>query len=617
MNNISMPTVATTGPVSTEDNFNVQNTTPERVEQCIQDARSSHGASKSAAAAAAAHTYLVWRDAFAPTADADMRKWARAKVSARNTEIAEINDKLNARKTQAKAFAAGKLSPDHWIYADHVNEEGLKKREDEKARLAADAKLTNSDWNALRKVSIEARGGASQFVEVVKYALGFDAANQSALVSRYAMTLDWIHDKFRADVVNAADSIADAIIVAGGVEEVLRIQRGKNAPSKDAKAAIAKAAAANAKWAIDDADIKAETILPGGEADGLVALLARRVGERLEIVGDIEIAADDYWPWIKRFDDDIQLPTDEGVELLFRLLEIGELVSEGKLSDKTVGNNTSGSKIAEERVVWLVTATNATELVVSARYADSSVVIKCRPAADVVAHGGSCGTFSLSRDTRRDAEWLLREPMARTVVKLDTESLTDEPVWTLVNTALLDANFDGHSKTLSWEPLTASTEHKPLDIDGFKPTMTVTVAKAAFADLYKQHLAVWSAVKAANDKEAKGKGVKSKIAKDANLRFVGKELSYVMEGYAAHVVPCDGGTPAVMASLRFRASDLHDLVQRLCDIDVASFTVAADEAGLLCVGWTDRFGSFDIYLPTVNSYNHLETRRIAPMRIAH
>ena len=41
-----------------------------------------------------------------------------------------------------------------------------------------------------------------------------------------------------------------------------------------------------------------------------------------------------------------------------------------------------------------------------------------------------------------------------------------------------------------------------------------------------------------------------------------------------------------------------------------------DDTGLLMVAWADQYAAYQVYLPTATKDGRMESRRVAPMRIA-
>ena len=148
----------------------------------IAKARTSFSTSKDEAGRAAAHTYIVWRRALAPTANADTRKWIEQEISDANKRIAEA------------AKAAGE-------------KHGY--------------------------VQIKAKAGASEFTVAVKFVLEFDRADQSSSVSRYCAALAWLHTRFADKVVNDTEDLMEAIKSAGGFEAILKKTPSANTNKKD------------------------------------------------------------------------------------------------------------------------------------------------------------------------------------------------------------------------------------------------------------------------------------------------------------------------------------------------------------------------------------------------
>jgi hypothetical protein len=69
-----------------------------------------------------------------------------------------------------------------------------------------------------------------------------------------------------------------------------------------------------------------------------------------------------------------------------------------------------------------------------------------------------------------------------------------------------------------------------------------------------------------------------------------------------------GGEEKPMVSVGLRPRDIADLFKLLAEQNTDSFVIQADPNGLLMVRWSDKFGEYEIYLPTVNDKGGLKDR---------
>ena len=67
--------------------------------------------------------------------------------------------------------------------------------------------------------------------------------------------------------------------------------------------------------------------------------------------------------------------------------------------------------------------------------------------------------------------------------------------------------------------------------------------------------------------------------------------------------------------LKFRPRELANLFSMLSHQHGSEYRFEVDDAGLLMVGWEDKFASYQVYLPTATKDGRLESRKVAPMRI--
>ncbi|MBN9315050.1 MAG: hypothetical protein J0I99_04880, partial [Devosia sp.] len=109
-------------------------------------------------------------------------------------------------------------------------------------------------------------------------------------------------------------------------------------------------------------------------------------------------------------------------------------------------------------------------------------------------------------------------------------------------------------------------------------------------------------------------GAAKAAQKVAQLGFSNGKMTYKLPGQPDVVISCDLHMPGTDA-LNLRTKDLHDVIQAVLNEDASSLTFGADTGGMLRLGWSDRFGNYEVYLPTATSSGELSSRRLEPMRI--
>lgn len=230
---------------------NMQDSSDELI-AIVKQARAAFSMAKENASWAAAHTYVLW---LKTTASDGAEYWFSKEVTARNSAIFQSN-----KKREESSWPA-----------DPIN------------GLAAGEK-----WS-----KINAREGTSKFNRVVKYALDFVHPKQATNVSRYVLVMEWLHDNFGATLVSDASVLAKAINAAGGFETVVRMQRAQKSKVVTQVAQKTKADHVDKYAVIEQARCLYEVNLDAKHCQkGVVVLVGRFAEGRVQIVGELKIAAD-------------------------------------------------------------------------------------------------------------------------------------------------------------------------------------------------------------------------------------------------------------------------------------------------------------------------------------
>jgi hypothetical protein len=358
--------------------------TIDEIQANIDKAQHCFVSSKDSAAEAGAHTYIVWLETMSPLANADAKDWIKKQIEDRNIAIDVHNAAEKSERKRVRDYLAGKLKED----------------DGESARLTNLAKLTDDEWAARRKVCVEARANANDFTTIVKFVLNFERPADASVISRFATVLEWIHARFDGVEIQDTSEIVTAIKDAGGFEMVLIEQRnkGESGGSKGAeereieaeeRKIIEEAIAAKAKAAVQTAPAIATIDMQISDANqDIVVLIGRYVGGKIEVVDNIPLEAGEVDSMVSRISDDLLPPADESTEFIARVLALGDIVAEGKATEKTRDGTVMGEKLVEQRTLSLLPdGEENTQLVISALHADSSAVIKATPEPSRVSLG--------------------------------------------------------------------------------------------------------------------------------------------------------------------------------------------------------------------------------------
>jgi hypothetical protein len=94
-----------------------------------------------------------------------------------------------------------------------------------------------------------------------------------------------------------------------------------------------------------------------------------------------------------------------------------------------------------------------------------------------------------------------------------------------------------------------------------------------------------------------------------------------LEDHQLEVI-CGDADPVVLSArvdcpeklvMNFRMQDMHAIFEALCKKPGSDYQLLGDPAGLLRIGWQDKFGDYKFHQPTITADGKLQNRRVAPM----
>lgn len=530
------------------------------VQRNIDMANTCHNVSKGKAAEAAAHIYLVWLSTLSPNAEDIPRKWMEKLIEERNKEI--------------------------------------------------DAHNKDLPKGSQRQLRVETKANANPFTEIVKFVLGFRQASDASLISRYAAVVGWIHQTFATQPINDITEIIGAISTVGGFEAAIAEFRKKDTGNR-----------ARDAW---DADGKLDATILGAirtaaannvalqsypssiaGTENLVIALGRYGGGKVELVSTVCLPATGTDDLLRLFATELGPKAPGSISFVGNVLDLADLIEEGRLSQHKEDGLTAGKPLKEERVLALTPEC----LLITARYADACVVLKARPAQTVSLRLSTTPIMLEKSDCDRLAAFIGNRAVRPLM------SVNFAPDWSGPDDVQWAITKGDATDVFAWIAVGPQV-HKPMTVDAFVASCAVDIAKSAIVQLLVDRLEAWESNQTALRKAAKAAGTSSKVTKTRKviaLTFEEGSLRYAMDGDAPLELPASG-TMQSPVQLSFRPRDLLVLFRKLAGLPVATFQLAADERGMLRVSWSDSFGSYEVYQPVVNSRGHLETRCFAPLR---
>lgn len=595
---------------ATRNSSNPGSMTVQGISNVLKEARASYVLSKDSAAKAAAHVYMVWLATLSEEASSAMKSWLLKQLDGVNTAINAHNEAEDDLKLRADKLKDGKLPKEDAAVVATKN----KSEEEEQAVLLKQLHyiggLKPKDLKARKKVRIELADNEASYNGIVRFVLDLTLVGDTSTVSRYATVVSWIVDRFKDEAPADADEVSDAIKSAGGFEAVLDAQRDNedgspaSATEDEEDRKIRKAAlVASAKEALKTAPSKATFSMDISHAPGgIVALLGRVVDGKVEVVGQLPVADDEVDATVSKFCDTDALPTDASADFVAKVIDLGELVAEGGKTVKTTDGKKGGVALKAERALSVMPAgKGGFQLMVSARYASSSIIVKAVATSEQVKLGQVASPVSLPSEDQVALAKLISAPEDRRLVKVSPKAKSKVLAWVATDSALAAKSRANAVSTFKFDDVAGQAE-KPLDVDGFKPQASVIITAEGLRALDEARLTPWRENKAAD-----------KTKRHVKLTFGNGKLTYNIEKGEPLSMKVKGAMSGTCA-LNFRPRDICDVVAKLLATGAQSFNLQADTGGMLRFGWSDKFGSYEVYLPTVTNDKTLNPKRVDPMR---
>lgn len=577
-----------------------------KLDAFVNNAQEAYKNYKSAAMKSAANCYLFWFYAASEQADGVSRSYFDTKVAERNDKIDRFNNALPTLEARVAAYVNGEASD---VTAD------------EKAKLEPYANYSKADWDKAAKLKVEARADASPFTLAVKYVFEFDHPSDASNVSRYAKVLEYIHE--RRDDLEALteDAIVARLKKAGGFEAALDIARGNDpdaaktngdsgntGPGNAEADAQRNAKVAALKTAISHAEPVANlSYAPKFARDGYVFLIGRKLDDQVAIYGELAATENEAKSLVLKVDTDVLGALDPFAEFAAKVCEIGTVVRDGKKSMYTADDTSSGEHLKVARTYVLRDDDRGTFVQISARYTETSAVVIARPKPEIDIGTIKSGEFLMLPTERRDDDTVTKtgKDLAKQVSSIGDRIMfgmaaitgtADTPlVWEIVPHGKMAAQCDKEPR-FCWT-LASKEKHQPVCIANFNSKFTVELRKTAVQAVYEQYISNWQKAKKDEDK----------TFLPITLAHNGLGLSFEHAKHKSHLVPL-GAEEQPMVTLALRPRDIADLFQLLAEQNTDSFVIKADPNGLLMVSWSDKFGDYEIYLPTVNDKGGLKDR---------
>ena len=586
------------------ENYNTNDgsvVTSELIEGYLAEARLAYVSSKEAAARSAAYIYMTWKAALAPWAkQADKDTMADA-ITAYDKEVQTFNTAIETLKKNAAKLLKNEIKSQDLDTNPSLSGDGPAVYQKLVALVRSGKTFEIKDY---RKVTANSnREGTSPFAALVKYVLGLDRPEDSSTVSRYVSVVSFLHSKCSTSTANDPSELIKLIEGVGGFERAVQWKRGNNpsaAKPNGNKAEKAKAIVKQVKEALKGASSKGNVNMDVFSAkDGLVVLVGRCANGKVDVIGELPVS--NMEKTISSYQDETLFPVAPMTHFLGRVMSLGKLVEEGRLTGRTVNGTAAGEKQKEQRTLTLVpTAEGRPELMVSALYADASVVVMAVPHHKDIALGKVSSASMLGRDGYLALEDDVVDVIERRLVTVTAQSEGGKLSWSLKNTAIKKKDGSVVVKDLAWTDLTGKFT-TPLAVEGFRPKFTVQVTKAQVAEVLTSRYAT---------DEAQNKADASDEVFD--IEFVGDAFSARTLG---QVGESGGAGMEEPVGIRCRECDAHGLLSALTTQKADTFIFECDPRGLLAASWTDDVAFYKVFVPARMTDGGLNPSRLAPLEV--
>lgn len=566
----------------------------------MKQARTNLHTSKDRAMHAAAQCYIIWAEA----QTVNGKVWFDKAVAHENKLIADYNKGVADDRKEVTDYKACKLASSHDVNYDGIDAAALKMKTDATARIEALAKQIAEDRAPKKKLKIEKTESGNEFTMVVKLVFAFDEAAHASLVSRYSTVCSFIHEKCNAGTPKTVADIVAALEAAAGFEAAYRLQvkakkTGKAVGSAAEIETMTKQAQADNKAAVEAMKPLSSFDMPvKTKADGFMVLLARTNGTAVEVVGEAPVTEAQVTKMVTSFEAPSIVP-HAGTEFVQRVLSLGDLVG------GVVGKATEKKK--ERKLILRPMADGKTQLFMTQLGGDANVVVHAVP-HEHVNIGTVSGMTALSHEHLDLLTQRMGDPLYRRFTALEADAApttnngrrADSKIgWNLVNAALADDQGVAKCEKLYWPSVTfAKSPDKPVDVEALTAKVRLTLSRDVLLYFWETTLSPAKSDNAANKK-----------TKPAALTYENGTL--LLDVAAKHnaehdvVSELDGAV-----DMKFRQHDLIALVEKLKDLMVDQFTFEFDDNGILGVFWSDAYGNYAVFQPTVLEGGQLNNKRL-------
>lgn len=544
----------------------------------------------------------------------------KKRIEAENNEIDRHISEVEAEKKQLKDYRAGKITFPAKPSSPQEAAEIAKKQQ----KLVELDKRTDEEWDALRRVKIEAKPSANPFTLIVKLVFHFVRPTDASLVSRYATALAVLDAHFKGKVTTTEQEMVDYLLTLGGFENAVSKAKLGNGKPKNVALITPEQRKELEKQVVADAKARAATQpgttliypLSGHPNDGFAVMLHYydRTGNKM--VANLPLDPDEVMTHVGNLHLQKAGARKPCINFMRCVLQLGHVVGgvveKGEVAKKGLEKELHGAekgdvhvdKSVSRRLTLRHDTTGAAQFVVSAKYAAASAIIHATPRDEgFVGMQHVNGLCAMAQEGFAELHEVLDDPMVSyfaDIHPVTRQGYTSPLVWDLANPEI-NLNRD-----LFWS-LVGNGAEKALDIEpdfAGRVKLRVEIGEACIKRLYREGAAIWGASPRPNKKVTE-----MQLAFDKN-----GTVTLKIQAQPDVIVATTGNT-MVSETVMFRPQDLYRLLKALSEQVANNFVFEVDPSGAMAVFWKDTVGHYAAYQPLMTADKRMSDKRIGQMEL--
>lgn len=542
------------------------------------------------------------------------------RIEKENKEIDRHISEVEAEKKQLKDYRAGKITFPAKPSSPQEAAEIAKKQQ----KLVELDKRTDEEWDALRRVKIEAKPSANPFTLIVKLVFHFVRPTDASLVSRYATALAVLDAHFNGKVSTTEQEMVDYLLSLGGFEAAVSKAKLGNGKPKNVALVTAEKRKELEKQVVADAKVRAATQpeetmiypLSGHPNEGFAVMLHYydRTGNKM--VANLPLDPDEVMTHVGNLHLQKAGARKPCITFMRRVLQLGHVVGgvveKGEVTKNGLEKEVHGAekgdvhvdKSVSRRLTLRRDTTGAAQFVVSAKYAAASAIIHATPRDEgFVGMQHVNGLCAMAQEGFAELHEVLDDPMVSYFADIQPgtrQGYTSPLVWDLANPEI-NLNRD-----LFWSQIGGGAE-EVLDIEpdfAGRVKLRVEIDEYSVKKLYREGAALWGTSTRPNKKVTE-----MRLAFDKN-----GTVTLKIEAQPDVVVATTGNT-MVSETVKFRPQDLFRLLKALSEQAANNFVFEVDPSGAMAVLWQDTVGHYAAYQPVMTTDKRMSDKRIGPMEL--